>query len=474
MSNETEKEEHEYPNIVERFREVLKKLGIKKYEGYVDHCAKGDLEDLEDIEQKLYEMGLHPSLRNQVINFWAAEIKKPVPKKLQKRLTEERTAKRGEAEEEKEPEKYSVDTTTGVIKVASTTDKMALTWDEAEKLSKNIKAELADKAKKGERKVAYVYDPDTNTVRMAREDEIGGTLEQAKELKRMASEGKGKGEEESPFITDADGNWTLNPRARVTGVELMALESIKRSQERGEEVDPIEVLGRAVEKMKVYQEAFGGGARQSPDWMTDPLKFIETVERISGGGKGDEALKTELAELRKSLDDMREERHREQVEVQQRQIGALTDKVGELTDLVIDMKRPVTGRTEMDLLHEIADKGLEVIKTELPGFRKDIKDAVIGGALPLPKSAKEREEQTQRLRHGVKKDREIEAIGRRMFLGEGGETGEPAAPTSEPAPPQPSESKLAKEKTLMDEKFPFGTAPLQTIPEKPAPPIPFE
>ncbi|GAJ13709.1 unnamed protein product, partial [marine sediment metagenome] len=52
MSNGTNKEEHEYPNIVERFGEVFQKLGIKKHEGYVDHCAKGDLENLEDVEQK--------------------------------------------------------------------------------------------------------------------------------------------------------------------------------------------------------------------------------------------------------------------------------------------------------------------------------------------------------------------------------------------------------------------------------------
>lgn len=43
ISNETEKEEHEYP--------------IKKSDGYVDHCAKGDLEDMEDVEQKLMKWG---------------------------------------------------------------------------------------------------------------------------------------------------------------------------------------------------------------------------------------------------------------------------------------------------------------------------------------------------------------------------------------------------------------------------------
>jgi len=173
MSNEIEKGEHKYPNIVERFQEVFQKLGIKKHEGYVDHCAKGNLEDLEDVEQKLYEMGLHPSLRNQVISFWAAEIKQPVPTRLQKRLTEERGGKpRGDHEGERQPEKYSVDTATGAIKLASTTDKQALTWDEAEKLSDKIKKELGERSEKEAKKVSYIYDTETRQVRMAREDEV--------------------------------------------------------------------------------------------------------------------------------------------------------------------------------------------------------------------------------------------------------------------------------------------------------------
>jgi len=84
MPNETEKSDEakvEYPNIVERFREVFQKLGIKKSEGYVDHCVKGDLENLEDVEEKLYQMGLHPSLRNQVVNSWADEIQHPILKR---------------------------------------------------------------------------------------------------------------------------------------------------------------------------------------------------------------------------------------------------------------------------------------------------------------------------------------------------------------------------------------------------------
>ena len=460
----------QYTDIQLQFLDLVRKYPVKTPETVVDYITSQGgtvLEEPELLAQALSECEITPVRRRQILKHWFADkgvevspelIKKvTLPPEQRKKIEEEEETKR-----ERERAKYSVDEDTGVIKVATTGEK-ALTWPEAEKLAKNIKREIGEKGKVKE--VTYVYDSDTNTVRMAKGGEIGGTLEQAKELKRMASEeGKSKETGESPFITDADGNWTLNPRARVTGIELMALESIRRAQDRGEPVDPIEVLGRAAEKMQIYREALGGGARQSPDWMTDPGKFIEMVQTISGGNKGDETLKTELAELKKSLDDMREQRYREQAELQQRQIGILTDKVGELTDLVIDLKRPVTGRTEMDLLHEIADKGLEVIKTELPGFRRDIKEAVIGGALPPPKTVGERADRTAQLRQAVKKDREIEEIGRRIFFGEGREPEE----TVVPPPPQPGSELSNKHKALMDEKFPLGTpAPLPPAKEPP-------
>jgi hypothetical protein len=429
----------QYTDIQLQFLELVRKYPVKSPETVVDYITSQGgtvLEDAEKLAVALSECEITPVRRRQILKHWFAEKGIEVaPELLQKvALPPERrkeVEEREKAEEETKRAKYSVDEESGAIKVATTGEK-ALTWPEAEKLSKTIKREIAEKERKGGKKVAYVYDSDTNTVRMAREGEIGGTLEQAKELKRMAEEGKGKGGE-SPFIMDADGNWTLNPKARVTGVELMALESIRRAQERGEPVDPIEMLGKAAEKMKVYQEVLGGGGR--PEWMTDPAKFIETVETIAGKGKGDETVKTELAELRKTLDDMKEQRYREQIESQQRQIAALTDKVSELADLVVDLKRPVTGRTEMDLLHEVADKGLEVIKTELPGFRRDIKEAFMGGALPPPKSPEERKERTERLRQAVQRDKEIEEIGRRLFFGEGRET---APQPGETAPPQPT------------------------------------
>ena len=56
----------------------------------------------------------------------------------------------------------------------------------------------------GEVEVRYIYDTDVKQVRMAKEGERGGTLAQAKELKKMAEESEGAGTE-SPFVQDGEG-----------------------------------------------------------------------------------------------------------------------------------------------------------------------------------------------------------------------------------------------------------------------------
>ena len=246
------KEVIEYPNIVERFKEVFQKLGIKKSEAYVDHCAKGDLEDLEDIEQKLYEMGLHPSLRNQVINFWASEIKKPVPQKLQKRLAEERgTKSREKSEGEGEAEKYSVDTDTGAIKVASTSDK-ALTWDEAEKLSKEIKEDIEIREKK-------------------------------------------EGGDEPIFVLSETGAWTLNPKAKVGTTEFAVFQMYQDSLRKGEPIDPVEELTRREEQMARLKDAMGvkPGGEDTEITLLDKLDRLGMLKK----GEGEGGLLTTLATL---------------------------------------------------------------------------------------------------------------------------------------------------------------------------------
>lgn len=398
MVNETEKKAIEYPNIVERFREVFQKLGIKKGDAYVDHCAKGDLESLDDVEEKLFEMGLHPSLRNQVVNFWAAEIKQPVPKTLKQKMEKEaRIQKRGTGEEEAD-RIYFVDSDTGIIRQAVGNEK-ATTLTEAKELQKIIKKDLEE------------------------------------QRKRSAEEGEGK---EPAFIIGEDGTWTLNPKGKIGFGEFAVFQMYQDSLKKGEPIDPIEELAKREESSARLREAMGVKGKPEDTELSTLEKLqklgllkegkeggtVELITVLSEAGllrkSGEEGggLKTELGELRKKLEEMAEEKSREQFAGQQRQIENLTNVITKVVDKLDEVAKGRTGRTEMDILHEIATEGIGVVKTELPGMRKDIKEALGSGALPPPKSPAEKEERKRKYSEALQNDREIEELGRRLFFSE--------------------------------------------------------
>jgi len=155
-----------------------------------------------------------------------------------------------------------------------------------------------------------------------------------------------------------------------------------------------------------------------PNWMTDPAEFIKTIRTLSPEAKTDEGLKTELADVKKSLDDMKEERYKDQINSQQQQIQTLTNKVGDLVDTVNELRRPVTGRTEMDIIHEVATEGIGLAKTELSGLRRDVKEAFGSTALPRSKTPEEREQRKAGYRQAIENDKKLEEVGKRLFFGE--------------------------------------------------------
>jgi len=322
--------------------------------------------------------------------------------------------------------------------------------------------------------VRYIYEPESRQVRMAKKDERGGTLAQAKELKKMAEEDEKAGTE-SPFMQDGEGRWVLNPKARVTGVELMAVQFMQQAQAKGEPADPIEAMARAAETWKTLreglgagagtqptwmtdpvafigaiktitgeeglgggggtlptwmtdpvafvkaiktitsEEGLGGGGGTQPTWMTDPVAFIEAVRKITGDTGGDSALKEALAEMRKSVDEMREQRYQDQFASQQKQMQDLSTGLKQIVGSISDLQRGNVGRTEMDIIHEIVSGG----KEELSGLRKDVKEAFTSTALPPGKTAEEREGRKQRTRKALNTDQEIEDLGQRLFFPQG-------------------------------------------------------
>ncbi|MBA7561805.1 hypothetical protein ES708_03448 [subsurface metagenome] len=283
--------------------------------------------------------------------------------------------------------------------------KAGMTTDQIQKVEEETK---------GGTEARYIYEPESRQIRMAKKDEVGGTLAQAKELKKMADEDEKAGAE-SPFMQDAEGHWILNPKARVSGVELMAVQFMQQAQAKGEPADPITAMTRAAETWKTLREGLGIGAGTTPTWQTDPAEFIKTVKAITGDTGGDSALKEALTEMRKSVDEMKEQRYRDQFASQQKQMQEITNVLNRTLETISDMQKGRVGRTEMDIIHEIVTGG----KEELSGLRKDVKEAFTSSSLPPAKSAEERDGRKQRAKKALKTDQDIEELGQRLFFPQG-------------------------------------------------------
>lgn len=409
-----EKGEDQFPTDTAVLTDDLKAFGVRAPARVATYLAQGNLEDAFWLDRALSDMNVDVNSKKPFIKFWLNKKGSAIPEELETKLSPE-VRKKEEVRKEKDETakaKYSVDEESGVIKVASTSEK-ALTWEEAEKLSKNIKKETADKGRGGP--VLYVFDTETEKVRMAKEGEMGGTLEQAKQLKQMAEKDKEAGGE-SPFIMDGEGNWMLNPKARITGVEFMAMQQIKRAQEKGESVDPLAKLGEAAETIKTYREIFGGGGGDTPAWMRDPVQLIKTVQSLTPKSEAGDVVVKELDELKKALVDMKEQRNREQLETQQNQIRLLADRMKELTDKVVEVRSLAGGKSEMDILSDITKEGLGLAKEELPALRKDLREAIGTSGLPGPKTPEQRAARKAGFTKAIQKDKAIESLGKRLFF----------------------------------------------------------
>ncbi|GAH44152.1 unnamed protein product, partial [marine sediment metagenome] len=241
---EAAKAEEGFTNIVERFTGIVRKFKIKNAEMVADHCAKGNLEDLEDVEARMREMGVHPSLVTQVVNFWADEIQHPIPKRLRKKMEKESGVKARETREEEADEKYAVDPETGVIRLAKEGEK-AVSLTEATKLQKMVKKDLTE----------------------IEERESGGKKEPA-------------------FVSGEKGAWTLNPKARIGFGEFAVFQMYQDSLKKGEPIDPVEELARREEASARLKEAMGvkGKAEDTELALLDKLDRLGMLKKTEGGG----------------------------------------------------------------------------------------------------------------------------------------------------------------------------------------------
>ena len=123
--------------------------------------------------------------------------------------------------------------------------------------------------------------------------------------------------------------------------------------------------------------------------------------------------------MRATIESLRDQLHKEEVETQKRQVSQLSQQVKDLGDKIDNIQNaPARGKSELDILSELTKEGIDLLKSELPSVRGDIRSAIGSIELPAKKSAQDRAERVGRYKKSLKSDEELIEVGKRLFLSE--------------------------------------------------------
>lgn len=187
----------------------------------------------------------------------------------------------------------------------------------------------------------------------------------------------------------------------------------------------VETVGETGAREPDKWSLIGGNPTRDPDgqltWL-QCLQLLQAGQQPQGDNGG-------LKELRQEIASMRDQLQEERMKALTGQIATVAASVASLNE---KLAGGLTGRTEIDILHEVATGGLG----ELHELRSDVKGWLFQSqVLPPPKSAEERKERTAKLKQAVQTDAEIETLGRKLFFREGAPKAEAQVRGNPPAPP---------------------------------------
>lgn len=392
--------ERETPDAQADFEVLLKDYGIKEKRAgpiakYIADTGSANVfENPEELLRKLaaFPRDIAPVTRRTVLEHWTAMRNIPTSPelfeqaetsaedlRLTKKQKEEESQKREEASQ-----KYTVDDE-GNINVATKDQRPALDWDEAEMLSKRRQKAVEERRKKE----------------------------------------KGSDDKPSPFITTSDGEWTINPDAKLGLMEIMAWEGYQRGKGKGEDTDPLEYLARTGERLAALREALGIKGAGSGEGEGGLVHTLNTLNALGLLRPDDSGLKENLATMRQAIETLREERRKAELEaIEERhkaemvkrdaQLQRATETIervsGAIKSLQDQMERGQRAKSEYDILSDI----ISAAKGEIAGFRGDIR-ALLGSRKQLPPPRETAEAMTAE----IKNMNEMDALAEELWFKEG-------------------------------------------------------
>lgn len=382
----TTNDKTEVPIVQEEFANFLRKYKVSKGGEMCDTIAEnigetGGADVFEDPEVLAKGLGswseyIGAPLRKQILQHWFAKKHIEVP-----------------------PE--ALETAGVTAKTEATTKK---------------KIEAQKKVVEGTVWTVEVDDKGMPKIRMIKEaGEPGTTLEEAtKAAKQIAKEFGG--EESVVVYNESLGKHLPNFKSDFVknnlGVAWAAAKQMDQAVAAGEPIDPmdtfLEQMGK-IEEMKVLvgagrkePEAKGsigelvsaikelrtmsGEGKEMPEWMRDPFKFQELIQKLVPKGDTDT-----LKEVRSELTQMREALHESELKHKDEQIADMAtamqgyrSEVSKLRD-DIEKNKMITGRSAYDLIGDLINK-----VPDKEDIRHMVTEAVGKGPKLLPRGATER------------------------------------------------------------------------------------
>lgn len=431
------------PDVVADFELLLKDYGIKKAGLIAKHISdtgsKNVFKDPKEMASKLamWPRDIANVYRQTILEHWCKSIGITVPQELIEEVGME-TEEKEKKEKGKKAEKKIAEGAVWTVDVDdSGMPKIRMIKGETEPGVSLAEAQTAAKAIGKEREEPIIiYNQEVGKhMPNFKSPFVRQNLAAAWATARTMDKAMAEGETVDPMDVWIEQQTKIAQLKEVMGVssetkkegtvgELVgALKDLQEMAKEGKVTGLPQWMSDPLEFIKAVQGITGAGASAGkPDWLSDPVAFIDVIRKVSPEPKTDDTVKTEMAALRKAFEDMKEERHKQELANLQTQIQTQADahkqQLKEITDKMETLGRPVTGRTELDILHEIATEGISTIKTEAAGMRGMLKEIVAGAGLPPPKTPEQREERKRRYGQALETDREIEEIGKRLFFSE--------------------------------------------------------
>ncbi|MDD5510447.1 MAG: hypothetical protein PHI12_06540 [Dehalococcoidales bacterium] len=379
------------------FIELLKKfrIGVKGdfYETIADDIATTGGEfvferpDLLAKKMQDWHQYIEPPTRKQMLEYWFTKKNIRVPTEVIKEAGMN-DVEREKAEKDKHhDEKYSVDTATGVIKVADSSDKSPLSWGEAEKLSQRIKSDLMDQ----------------------------------KNRDKKDTDGEAK---KTPFVLDAEGNVKIADGAQLSASDLLIVQAINKSQAQGEKRTAREILEEEMKHQEFIDSLRGrnapsGGLLDNIDQLVKAKELFGTNKELldtltllskkmdDAGNTGKEspvmeALRAQITDLTRRLDDQEKQTLRDQIAAQNAKLEAFS----------LELKKQGSSqaaKSEYDIMGKAMDK--------IDGAGKDIKETILTllQKPAPPMAAMERSAITEAISEEASKITAKQELGKQIF-----------------------------------------------------------